>query len=528
MRGDDFDDVIAAKVSDLGVRGAAIAYFNKNTMTTPVTRGYGQISSISSSSVVTPDTAFTIASISKTFVASAIAVLVDRGIISIDDNICDVIPEDYSAQMCHNPKHPNKTVTWRMLMTHRSSMKRSLPDTKNQSGDWICPSCGPSGSFYADFKDTGNPTCPMDGVVDFYHALLTDDIEADTIVGAGVKLESGKDLNWYELATSEGGMWMDYEPGAKGEYSNAAYGYLPALIELATGQSFPEFSRDNLFAPLGMDTTAWFREDLPDGTLEVIPVKKKNRGGFRDVGHYCYIDYGSGSLRTTANDLAAWGHSMLEYGAPTLWSNNIGHDIVKCQERDENNEPVQTSCEFGYGWALLNNSMKGRRTRHLDESDDDSTEAPTSSTSSSESSSESIEEPTDAPTSISSSTSSSGDSSIESSNAPWWLEDGFSRYDWTDGMWHDGSEEGVRTNMIILPKAGVYVAVLLNTNESGEEAEELTAAIMNAPQPSSFTSQTVMEELRDESSSVSWRSPSFFSVLARVAFLLVTSHLLAR
>ena len=538
--GDDFDDAIAAKIVDLGLRGAAIAYFDKNTMQAPITRGYGQVSSARSSSAVTPDTAFMIASISKPFVASAIAILVDRGIISLDDDICDVVPENFSDEMCRNPNHPDKVVTWRMLMTHRSSMKGDLPMVKNQSGDWISPNFGPSNSAYTNNEDTGNPTCPMGGVVDFYRALLTDDPDAETSVGAGVKLQGGDDLNWYKVGDTEG-IWRNYKPGARSEYSNAAYGYLTALVELATDQSFPEFCRENLFGPLGMDTTAWFLEDLPAGTLKAVPLEIRSNGGFRDIGHYCYIEYGSGSLRTTANDLARWGNSILRYGTSTLWSSYIGNEISSCQERDENNEPIQ-ECEFGYGWILLDNSMKNRRSRHLDEKDHDdddvaagdhATFAPSSDTSTSEtttSSSEMTETPSDA----NSSNESSEESSSFSDSGTEWLEDRFENYDWTDGIMHDGSDAGVQTSMIILPKAGVYIVVLLNTNDDdGAAVFELTSSIITAPLPSYYpldgTESALfydsIGEFRNESSSAYLRSLSFSSLLMSAASLLLVSRL---
>lgn len=506
VAGDEFDDAISAKLSELGIRGAAITYFDKNTMKTPMARGYGQVSSGDSASAVTPDTAFMLASISKPFVASAVAVLVDKGVISsIDEDICDVIPAEYSDQMCRNPKYPDEKVTWRMMVTHRSSMKRSIPAAKNQEGNWICPSCGPTGGYNSEEPAAGNPTCPMEGVVDFYHALLSDDPDAETTVGAGVKLQCGKDLNWYDLADSEGGMWEDYEPGAKGEYSNAAYGFLPALIELATGQSFSEFCRENLFDPLGMDHTAWFHEDLPTDTLKAVPVQKNKNGGFEDIGHYCYIEYGSGQLHTSANDLVRWGDAMLEYGVPTLWSSDIGREVVKCQERDAKNEPIQTDCEFGYGWILLSNSMK-RRTRWLA----DSTE--TSSITSIGS------EATDAPT-PSTSSENTGDGPLEQ----------FTSYDWTDGITHDGSDAGCQTNMIILPKSGFYVAVVTNSDWP-PAAQELTEAVMDAPLPTSSPKSTSKGQTKNEaevpkeSSSISWRSLPGSSLLMRATALLLAGR----
>lgn len=565
---DEFDNVLSAKISELGIRGAAITYFDKNTMSAPITRGYGKVSSSASSRDVTADTVFNIASISKPFVASAIAILVDRGILSsIDDDICNVIPAeyDYNSQkmMCRNPNHPDKVITWRMLMTHRSSMKRSLPDIRNSSGDRVEATSGPAGSYYAG--DSGNPTCPLDGVIDFYRALLTNDPNARTSVGGGV--------NWYEAAATDGGVWKTYEPGAGYQYSNAAYGYIPALIELATGESFSDFCRENLFDLLGMDTTAWHRNDLPPGTLEAVPVRpKKNGSGFRDVGHFCYIEYGSGGLRTTANDLARWGDALLEYGAPTLWSTDMGREIVTCQEEED--------CEFGYGWILLENSMKrrlagldddhrrrmddrresGRRRAPTSETNRElaSTSSPTYGTSSNESTQIPTTEaptteaptteapttgaPTEAPTDMTSSSLSSSESSSTSSTsssssngAPWWVEEGFSKYDWTDGMWHDGLDEGVRTNMIILPKAGVYVAVLLNTVDDAQEAvNELTisvvrdaaAALAENLSVRRNTKESVDEYPNSSSSGALWTPLSLQYVFMRSALLLVAHRLL--
>ena len=105
VAGDVFDSVVSAKVSKLSIRGAAITYYDKNKMTTPLTRGYGQVSSDDSAASVTPDTVFMLASVSKPFAASAVVVLVKKGLISsIDDDICDVVPSEYSDDICRNPK----------------------------------------------------------------------------------------------------------------------------------------------------------------------------------------------------------------------------------------------------------------------------------------------------------------------------------------------------------------------------------------------------------------------------------------
>jgi CubicO group peptidase (beta-lactamase class C family) len=106
-----------------------------------------------------------------------------------------------------------------------------------------------------------------------------------------------------------------------------------------------------------MTHTAWFREDLPNQTQMAIPVIFED-DEYKEVGHYCFIDYASGQLYTTANDMAKFLSSMLDHGT-NLWSPNIAEIIFPCQEQNELGEPIsQSECEFGLSWILLSNSMK--------------------------------------------------------------------------------------------------------------------------------------------------------------------------
>lgn len=69
--------------------------------------------------------------VSKVFTASAVAVLLDRGIVNLFDDICDVLPLSWSKSACRNPKYPAKLVTRRMMVTHRSSLRDYIPAVRN-------------------------------------------------------------------------------------------------------------------------------------------------------------------------------------------------------------------------------------------------------------------------------------------------------------------------------------------------------------------------------------------------------------
>ena len=64
-----------------------------------------------------------------------------------------------------------------------------------------------------------------------------------------------------------------FEPGTRGQYSNAGYILLAAVIERASGMSYAEFIRRNISAPLGLRSTVPDRQDdvLPNRASGYVP-----------------------------------------------------------------------------------------------------------------------------------------------------------------------------------------------------------------------------------------------------------------
>lgn len=431
---DSFDQAMKQMMADLNIRGASVAVMAPG-LDEPIARGYGKVASSDDSASVTEETAFMFASVSKVFAGAAVAVLIDQGIIeSLDDDICDVVPVEYNRSACRNPWFPNDPVTWRMIVTHRSSMAPSIPSVRVGGNRYVAASYGPTGGYDGEEPAAGNPTCPLKDVTGFYRDIMVDK-ESETMVGRdGLTLRNGEPVNWYDYANDMdfGGMWIpDDQPGEYFDYSNFAVGYLAALVEYATDQSFDQFSKEHIFSKLGMDQTSWFREDLPAGTDVAVPVRRRN-GSFRDVGHYCYIDYASGQLYSTAKDMVLWGNAILERGVDKLWSEDTTNHVFGCQEQDENGSPEdETVCEFGLSWAYLDNAKKQRLR-----------------------------------------------SSILNSNNPDvnWMRP-FLNFDWDDAVEHSGGEEGVQSELIVFPHAGAYVMVVMNTSDNNESAAQILAKV---------------------------------------------------
>jgi CubicO group peptidase (beta-lactamase class C family) len=111
------------------------------------------------------------------------------------------------------------------------------------------------------------------------------DKPSETSVGSTLIIQGGGRLDWYQLSQSNGGAWESFEPGSRRLYSNVAIGYTAALVEHITGLDFNSFCGQNIFDKLGMTHTAWFRERLPLGMLEAIPVKFESATStYKDVG----------------------------------------------------------------------------------------------------------------------------------------------------------------------------------------------------------------------------------------------------
>ena len=131
---------------------------------------------------------------------------------------------------------------------------------------------------------------------------------------------------------------LRFAPGEKYEYSNSNYNLLAFVIEKASGESFGEFLRKNIFAPLGMNHTGHPRAGqlLQDRASGYVPA------GLRDVENAPYLDWsiktGNGSLYATVDDLYRWDRAL--YGDQLL--NRTSRDKMFAAHTEG----------VGYGWFL--------------------------------------------------------------------------------------------------------------------------------------------------------------------------------
>jgi len=130
---------------------------------------------------------------------------------------------------------------------------------------------------------------------------------------------------------------LEFEPGTRFVYSNSDYNVLALIIETASGRSYGDFLRGNIFEPLGLRSTAH------DGDASAM-IKNRATGmepeGLRGLKLAPQIDWsiktGNGSLVTTASDLAKFARSLFE---------------GRLLRPDSLAKVMKTGPAFPYGWT---------------------------------------------------------------------------------------------------------------------------------------------------------------------------------
>lgn len=211
------------------------------------------------------ETLFMLASISKVVTATALMQLWEDGAFGLDDDVNDYLPFTVS-----NPSYPGVPLTFRMLLTHTSSIQDNWSVMPYYPGD----SPVPLGDYLADYLVPGGGL--YDPVANFY----------------------------------------GWEPGTGWGYCNIAIALVGYLVEVLSGQTFPEYCQQEIFAPLGMSETAWHLADLDESHI-AMPYWW-NGQDHEPYGHYGYTDYPSGQLRTSVDQL---GQFLLAYVHGGEWNN---------------------------------------------------------------------------------------------------------------------------------------------------------------------------------------------------------------
>ena len=248
---DDVDGYVRARMQTARIPGVAAVAVKGDQVV--FARGWGE-ADVATHRPVTPDTLFMLASVSKTVTAVALMQLWELGKFQLDDSIDTVL--GYAAR---NPKFPAVAITYRMLLSHTSSIEDGVH------------------SFDYYVMDMDSPIS-LQALYDGY------------LKSGGAYYDAS---NWN--ATSA--------PGTHYSYSNLGLSLAGLLVEKLSGMSLQDWCKQHIFAPLGMNESSFFLKDL-DRTHIAMPYSVDTSGNYQPEGYYCYPDYPDGQLRTSASQLA--------------------------------------------------------------------------------------------------------------------------------------------------------------------------------------------------------------------------------
>lgn len=105
-----------------------------------------------------------------------------------------------------------------------------------------------------------------------------------------------------------------FEPGTGRRHSHAAWGVLAAVIEMVSGESYPEFTRRHLLGPAGMKDTGFFGEPYPEERMAI--GRSEHTSGAINAPPYwgpaSWLVMGSGGMVSTTRDMYRWHLALAE------------------------------------------------------------------------------------------------------------------------------------------------------------------------------------------------------------------------
>jgi len=106
---------------------------------------------------------------------------------------------------------------------------------------------------------------------------------------------------------------LNFTPGTNWSYSNTGYNLAAIMVARVSGQSFGDFSRERIFAPLGMTHTSWRDDYTRIVKGRAIAYESASDGYHADMPFENV--HGNGGLLTTVGDLLRWNEN---FATPTV------------------------------------------------------------------------------------------------------------------------------------------------------------------------------------------------------------------
>ncbi len=234
------------RMAELHVPGVSVAVIHKGRI--DWARGYGVTQT--GGAPLTEKSLFQAASISKPVFAMAVLHLVDQGKLKLDSDVNEYLK---SWKLPQNPLTATEKVTLRRLLSHSAGLTVH----------------GFRG--YAAKEPVPNTVQILDGAP----PANSDPIRVDIV------------------------------PGSQHRYSGGGYTLAQLVVADVTGTPIPQYLRDTVLAPLGMQLST-FEQPLPENRKGEVALPYRGDGTPVSGGPHTYPEMAAAGLWTTPSDLARY------------------------------------------------------------------------------------------------------------------------------------------------------------------------------------------------------------------------------
>ena len=256
---------------------------------------------------------YAINSMTKTFTATSVLQLHERGLVGLDDNVNEHLPF-----ALRHPDYPDTPITVRMLLTHQSGLNHRT-DTFD---DYTLTEELLDLMIKFDMRPV-NKAVQAVPHMEFYEGLVNPDGEFHTP-----------------------DVWTSNKPGTQYSYSNIGFDILTLIVEAVTGQEYQDYLRENVLDPLGMTSTVFSIHEFPG--RQAVPYERLYGVLLKtmmELPLYGRRMFGAGGLRSTVTDISKFMSALMNDGA-------YGDYQMLQPETVALMKSVQVNVPLGHGDAL--------------------------------------------------------------------------------------------------------------------------------------------------------------------------------
>ena len=277
-------------------------------------KGYGYYD-FSEQKPASIETIYILASVTKTIDGTALMQLYEQGLFNLDYDVNIFLPFEL-----RNPNFPDDPITFRMLLSHTSSL-----NTNDQAG--------------------------------YYWLNFSGDPPFDFFPGYFLKEFLLPDGRYYDSS-----VWSsEYHPGEYAMYANVGFDLISYLVEIISGEPFLDYCENHIFLPLDMKNTG-FNLSCFDIEKVAVPYQRvlaryftinELWGEDSPPGlYYRMRNYPAGGLYSTVSDLS---HFLIAHMNDGVYNDTR---ILEKETVDLMHE-LQSGNRIGYGLAWMHQYIMG-------------------------------------------------------------------------------------------------------------------------------------------------------------------------